>query len=54
MNIRGMGNLLWQSVQKSDVSVVVGVVTILSVVTIGVMLLVDLAYATLDPRIRLD
>lgn len=54
MNIRGMGNLLWQSVQKSDVSVVIGVVTILSVVTIGVMLLVDLAYAALDPRIRYD
>ena len=54
MNIRGMGNLLWTAVDKSDVSVVIGVVTILSVVIIGVMLLVDLAYAVLDPRIRYD
>ncbi|HEY9290739.1 MAG TPA: ABC transporter permease [Microlunatus sp.] len=54
MNIRGMGNLLWEAVQKSDVATVIGVTTILSVVIIGVMLLVDLAYAALDPRIRYD
>ncbi|SDS96178.1 ABC transporter permease [Microlunatus soli] len=54
MNIYGMGGLLWKAVQDSDVAVVIGVVTILSMVTIGVMLLVDLAYAVLDPRIRYD
>lgn len=54
MNIYGMGGLLWTSVQKSDVSVVIGFVTILAVVTIVVMLLVDLSYAALDPRIRYD
>ena len=54
MNIDGMGGLLWKAVQDSDVSVVIGVVTMLSLVTIVVMLLVDLAYAALDPRIRYD
>jgi ABC-type dipeptide/oligopeptide/nickel transport system permease component len=54
MNIYGMGGLLWRSVQKSDVSVVIGFVTILAIVTIVVMLLVDLSYAALDPRIRYD
>jgi ABC-type dipeptide/oligopeptide/nickel transport system permease component len=52
MNIEGMGGLLWRAVQDSDVSVVIGIVTMLSVTTILVMLLVDLAYAALDPRIR--
>jgi ABC-type dipeptide/oligopeptide/nickel transport system permease component len=41
-------------VRASDVSLVVGVVTILAMVTVAVMLLVDLAYAALDPRIRYD
>jgi oligopeptide transport system permease protein len=54
MNIYGMGGLLWRSVRDSDVSVVIGVVTILSIVTMGVMLVVDLAYAALDPRIRYE
>src|SRR5918994_1947311 len=54
MNIYGMGGVLWEAVRASDVSLVVGVVTILAMVTVAVMLLVDLAYAALDPRIRYD
>jgi oligopeptide transport system permease protein len=54
MNIYGMGGVLWQAVRASDVSLVVGVVTILAIVTVAVMIVVDIAYAVLDPRIRYD
>ena len=52
MNIYGMGGVLWEAVRASDVSLVVGVVTILAIVTVVVMIVVDIAYAALDPRIR--
>ncbi|WP_166850288.1 ABC transporter permease [Isoptericola sp. BMS4] len=52
MNIYGMGGVLWEAVRASDVALVVGVVTILAAVTVVVMLVVDVAYAALDPRIR--
>jgi ABC-type dipeptide/oligopeptide/nickel transport system permease component len=54
MNIYGMGGLLWRSVRDSEVSVVVGVVSVLAVVILVVNVLVDIAYAVLDPRIRYD
>ena len=54
MNIYGMGGVLWNAVRDSEVSVVIGVVSILAVVTIAVMFVVDLLYAVLDPRIRYD
>lgn len=54
MNIYGMGGLLWTSVRDSEVSVVIGVVALLAVLILLVNLLVDLAYAVLDPRIRYD
>ncbi len=54
MNIYGMGGLLWRSVRESEVSVVVGTVALLAVVVLTVNVLVDLAYAVLDPRIRYD
>jgi ABC-type dipeptide/oligopeptide/nickel transport system permease component len=54
MNVYGMGGILWKAVQDSDVSVVIGIVTMLAAVTIVVMIIVDLVYAALDPRIRFD
>ena len=54
MNIYGMGGVLWEAVRDSDVSLIIGVVTILAVVTVVVMILVDIAYAALDPRIRYE
>jgi len=54
MNIYGMGGVLWEAVRASDVSLVVGVVTILAIVTVVVTIVVDIAYAALDPRIRYD
>jgi ABC-type dipeptide/oligopeptide/nickel transport system permease component len=54
MNIYGMGGVLWEAVRDSDVSLVLGMVTVLAVGTVVVMILVDLAYAALDPRIRYE
>lgn len=54
MNIYGMGGVLWNAVRDSEVSVVIGIVTMLSIVTVVVMLIVDIVYALLDPRIRYD
>lgn len=54
MNIYGMGGVLWNAVRDSDVSLVVGIVTLLAVVTIAVMIVIDVLYAALDPRIRYD
>lgn len=54
MNIYGMGGVLWNAVRDSDVSLVVGIVTLLAVVTIVVMIVIDVLYAALDPRIRYD
>jgi len=41
-------------VQDSDVGLVLGIVTILTAVTVVVMIVVDIAYAALDPRIRYE
>lgn len=54
MNIYGMGGVLWGAVQDSQVSVVIGMVSLLSIITIVVMFAVDILYAVLDPRIRYD
>jgi len=52
MNIYGMGGVLWEAVRAADVALILGIVTILAAVTVAVMLIVDVAYAALDPRIR--
>ncbi|MCA5892916.1 ABC transporter permease [Isoptericola sp. NEAU-Y5] len=54
MNIYGMGGVLWEAVRGSDIGLVIGVVTILAIVTVVVMIVVDVAYAALDPRIRYE
>jgi oligopeptide transport system permease protein len=52
MNIHGMGGLLWNSVRESVIPVVVSVVTLLAILVLIVNIVVDIAYAALDPRIR--
>ena len=54
MNIYGMGGVLWEAVRNSDVALVLGIVSILAAVTVFVMIVVDIAYAALDPRIRYE
>jgi peptide/nickel transport system permease protein len=51
-NIPGMGRLLVQSVTRRDIPVVQGAVMTVAAVQVIVMLLLDLVYAYIDPRIR--
>lgn len=53
-NIPGLGRAIFDSVQRHEGFVVVGIATIFVFFYITFNLLVDLAYAGLDPRIRYD
>lgn len=49
----GLGTLLFEAIQQSDYFVIYGVVFIIVVMIATMMLLIDLVYPLLDPRIRL-
>jgi peptide/nickel transport system permease protein len=51
--LRGLGSQLIQSAQRQDLPVVVGIVVFACLAVIVFNFLVDVAYAWLDPRIRL-
>lgn len=51
-NWPGIGTLLLQAIQQRDYGIVQGVVLFISIIFMTVNLLVDIAYAYLDPRIR--
>lgn len=51
-NIQGMGYLLFDSIQNRDWQVVYAIVMIASVLTIIGILLADILYALVDPRVR--
>lgn len=53
-SIPGMGNYLLTAIQARDYPVVQAVVLVTSFVVVFSNLFVDLAYAILDPRIRLS
>ena len=53
-NVRGVGQLSFQAIQANDPPVILGVVTILTVVFLVANLVVDILYAALDPRIRYE
>ena len=50
----GIGRLLYEGITFRDFPVVQGVVVIGGVMIVGVNLLVDILYAVIDPRIRLE
>nr|WP_283774611.1 ABC transporter permease [Brachybacterium equifaecis] len=51
-NIRGIGSLLYDAIQKSESPMIVAIVTIMVMIFLVANLVVDLLYAALDPRIR--
>ena len=51
--IPGMGSLLVTAIRVNDYNVIIALSFIYSVLFIGVMLLVDILYGVIDPRIRL-
>ena len=50
----GLGRLAYQAISARDLPVVQDIVLLITVVVVGLSLLVDIAYAALDPRIRLE
>ncbi|MGN0168698.1 MAG: ABC transporter permease [Acetatifactor sp.] len=53
-NIPGIGKLIITAVQQRDYEVVQAVVLFISVINILICLVVDLIYAAIDPRVRLE
>jgi peptide/nickel transport system permease protein len=51
-NIRGLGYLGWESIQKGDFPIVQAVVLLFAFIFVGLTLLADLLGAALDPRLR--
>lgn len=51
-SIPGLGQLLVQAIQSNDFNIVMGISFIYSALFIFVMLIVDILYGILDPRIR--
>jgi peptide/nickel transport system permease protein len=49
----GLGNEAWTSIAREDWGVLQGIVVFTGFLVIVVNLFVDLAYALLDPRVRL-
>ena len=52
--IPGMGLLAFEAIGTRDYPTVMGVATVMALATMASMLVVDLAYGFIDPRIRLD
>ncbi|WP_428426398.1 ABC transporter permease [Pararhizobium sp.] len=53
-NWPGMGTLAFDAVSARDYPVLQAVITVLSLMIVGVNLLVDIAYGLVDPRIRTE
>ena len=51
--IPGVGSLLVNAIQSNDYNVVISLAFIYSAMYIGIMLVVDILYGIIDPRIRL-
>jgi peptide/nickel transport system permease protein len=52
-NFPGMGQLFWTAAQTQDYPIMLGITVLVGVATVIGSLLADLAYAVLDPRVRL-
>ncbi len=53
-SIDGIGKLMVDAVSSNDYNIVMAIALIYSVLYIGVMLVVDLLYGLIDPRIRIE
>ncbi|MDB5849894.1 MAG: oligopeptide transporter permease OppB [Rhodoferax sp.] len=51
-SLPGLGKLIVNGASNRDYTLVLGLVVLITVVAVGLNLLVDLAYAALDPKIR--
>ncbi|UJF15647.1 ABC transporter permease [Jeotgalibaca sp. MA1X17-3] len=52
-SIPGIGQLMIQAIQSNDYNVILALAFVYSAMYVGIMLVVDIMYGVLDPRIRL-
>jgi peptide/nickel transport system permease protein len=50
----GMGRLFWDAAKDTDIPVLMGVLTLISVAVVVFQIITDIIYTFLDPRIRYD
>ena len=50
----GFGNVILNAIYAQDTPIIMAAVVLLSALFMVIMLAVDLSYALLDPRVRLD
>ena len=50
----GMGRLFWGAAQDTDIPVLMGVLTLISIAVVVFQIITDVTYTFLDPRIRYD
>ena len=50
----GMGRLFWNAAQDTDIPILMGVLTLISVAVVVFQIITDITYTFLDPRIRYD
>ncbi len=50
----GMGRLFWNAAQDTDIPVLMGVLTLISIAVVVFQIITDITYTFLDPRIRYD
>ena len=53
-SIPGIGELMVRSIQQNDYNVTIALSFVYSIIYIGIMLVVDILYGIIDPRIRLS
>jgi len=53
-SLKGLGQLAWESIQRSDIEVIQALLLLTALVYAGLTLLADLLNALLDPRMRLS
>jgi peptide/nickel transport system permease protein len=53
-NVPGIGQLIINSVERRDFTVIQGVVLLVTLAYVGINLIVDLLYGVIDPRVRLE
>lgn len=53
-NVPGVGQLVFFAIRANDTPVIIGVITIITIVFLVSNLIVDILYAALDPRIRYE
>jgi len=52
-DLPGMGRLVMEAIQAGDRELLLGTVLLLTVLNVGAMLIADVLYARLDPRVEL-